>query len=184
MQTGRVAITHRRVLRIALPIMVSSATIPMLGAVDTAVVGQLGLAAPIGAVGLGAVILASIYWIFGFLRMGTTGLVAQARGAREAAATGALLLRGLMIAAAAGAAGRRGRGGGGRRPPPARPDDGRGPGHGLRPAAGPVLLGGVPPRPRLARGRGDGAHLPRHPHLGGAGGDRLLCARRLADRAR
>jgi MATE family multidrug resistance protein len=95
-------ITHRRVLRIALPIVVSNATIPLLGAVDTAVIGQLGQAAPIGAVGIGAVILTTIYWVFGFLRMGTTGLVAQARGAGDAAETGALLTRGLMIAGAAG----------------------------------------------------------------------------------
>jgi MATE family, multidrug efflux pump len=95
-------ITHRRVLNIALPIVLSNATIPMLGAVDTAVVGQLGQAAPIGAVGLGAVILTTIYWVFGFLRMGTTGMVAQARGAGDVAETGALLMRGLMIAAAAG----------------------------------------------------------------------------------
>lgn len=96
------AITNRRVLAIALPIVLSNATVPILGAVDTAVVGQLGQAAPIGAVGLGAVILATVYWIFGFLRMGTTGLVAQARGAGDTAETGALLMRGLMIAAAAG----------------------------------------------------------------------------------
>ncbi|TPE52160.1 MATE family efflux transporter [Amaricoccus solimangrovi] len=97
-------ITHRRVLAVALPIVVSNATVPILGAVDTAVVGQLGRAAPIGAVGLGAIILISIYWIFGFLRMGTTGMVAQARGAGDVAETGALLTRGVMIAFAAGAA--------------------------------------------------------------------------------
>jgi multidrug resistance protein, MATE family len=95
-------LSHRRILRIALPIVVSNATVPILGAIDTAVVGQLGQAAPIGAVGLGSVILLSIYWVFGFLRMGTTGLVAQARGAGDVAETGALLMRGLMIAAAAG----------------------------------------------------------------------------------
>ncbi len=96
------SITNRRVLGIALPIVISNATIPLLGAADTAVVGQLGQAAPIGAVGIGAIILTSIYWIFGFLRMGTTGMVAQARGAGEAAETGALLMRGLMIGVAAG----------------------------------------------------------------------------------
>ena len=96
------AITNRRVLTIAVPIVLSNATIPILGAVDTAVVGQLGQAAPIGAVGIGAVILTTIYWVFGFLRMGTTGMVAQARGAGDVAETGALLMRGLMIAAAAG----------------------------------------------------------------------------------
>jgi len=97
-------ITPARVLKIALPIVLSNATVPILGAVDTGVVGQLGQAAPIGAVGLGAVILASVYWIFGFLRMGTSGLAAQARGARDGAETGAILIRALMIAAAAGLA--------------------------------------------------------------------------------
>ncbi len=95
-------ISHRRVLNIALPIVLSNATVPILGAVDTGVIGQLGEAAPIGAVGLGAVILISIYWIFGFLRMGTTGLVAQARGQGDVAETGALLTRALMIGGVAG----------------------------------------------------------------------------------
>src|SRR5690606_844569 len=62
----------------------------------------MGQAAPIGAVGLGAVILTSIYWIFGFLRMGTSGLVAQSHGAGDGAEAGAHLLRALTIAAAAG----------------------------------------------------------------------------------
>jgi len=96
------SITHSRVLKIALPIVLSNATVPILGAVDTGVVGQLGEAAPIGAVGIGAVILSTIYWIFGFLRMGTTGLAAQARGAGDEAETGALLMRGLLLAGGAG----------------------------------------------------------------------------------
>ena len=95
-------ISHRRVLRIALPIVLSNATVPLLGAVDTGVVGQLGLAAPIGAVGLGAVVLASVYWMFGFLRMGTTGLAAQARGSGETVETAAILIRALMVGAVAG----------------------------------------------------------------------------------
>lgn len=95
-------ITHKRVLKIALPIVLSNVTVPILGAVDTGVVGQMGEAAPIGAVGIGAVILATIYWAFGFLRMGTTGLAAQARGAGDWAETGALLMRGLLLAFAAG----------------------------------------------------------------------------------
>nr|WP_174818826.1 MATE family efflux transporter [Ruegeria atlantica] len=94
--------THTRVLKIAVPIVLSNATVPILGAVDTGVVGQMGLAAPIGAVGMGAVILSAIYWIFGFLRMGTTGLAAQARGAGDTAETGALLMRGLLLGGAAG----------------------------------------------------------------------------------
>ncbi len=95
-------LTHRRVLHIALPIVLSNATVPILGAVDTGVVGQMGEAAPIGAVGIGAVILSTLYWVFGFLRMGTTGLVAQARGAGDVAETGALFMRGMMIGLAGG----------------------------------------------------------------------------------
>jgi multidrug resistance protein, MATE family len=95
-------ITHVRVLRIALPIVAANVTVPLLGLVDTAVVGQLGQAAPIGAVGLGAVILASVYWIFGFLRMGTTGLVAQAHGAGDRGEVAAVLQRGLLIAGTVG----------------------------------------------------------------------------------
>ncbi len=95
-------ITHGRVLKIAVPIVLSNVTVPILGAVDTGVVGQMGQAAPIGAVGIGAVILSAVYWIFGFLRMGTTGLAAQARGAGDLAEMRALLIRGLMLGAAAG----------------------------------------------------------------------------------
>lgn len=97
-------LTHRRVLKIALPVVLSNATIPLLGVVDTAVVGQLGDPAPIGAVGLGAVILTSIYWVFGFLRMGTVGLAAQALGAGDRAEVAALLTRVLLIGGAAGLA--------------------------------------------------------------------------------
>jgi MATE family multidrug resistance protein len=95
-------VTHRRVLAIALPIVLSNVTVPILGAVDTGVVGRLGEAAPIGAVGIGAVILATFYWVFGFLRMGTTGLASQARGAGDEGETVVLLIRGLLIAFAAG----------------------------------------------------------------------------------
>ncbi|AXC51021.1 MATE family efflux transporter [Paracoccus suum] len=94
-------LTNRRVLAVAVPIVLSNATIPLLGVVDTGVIGQLGSAAPIGAVGMGAVILASIYWVFSFLRMGTTGLVAQAHGAGRN--TGVHLMRALVIGLGAGA---------------------------------------------------------------------------------
>ncbi|WP_342078571.1 MATE family efflux transporter [Yoonia sp. SS1-5] len=96
------ALTHSRVLAIALPIVLSNATVPILGVVDTAVVGQIGEAAPIGAVGIGAIILTAIYWIFGFLRMGTSGLTAQASGAGREAEVAALLTRSLMIGSVAG----------------------------------------------------------------------------------
>ncbi len=96
------ALTHRRVLTIALPIVLSNATVPILGIVDTGVVGQLGEAAPIGAVGIGAVILSALYWIFGFLRMGTTGLTSQACGAGDRDEVHALLSRALLIGFVAG----------------------------------------------------------------------------------
>jgi MATE family multidrug resistance protein len=99
---ARAPLTHRRVLNVAIPIVISNATVPILGAVDTGVVGQLGLAVPIGAVGIGAVILTAIYWIFGFLRMGTAGLTAQAIGAGDRGEVCALLVRGLMIGLAGG----------------------------------------------------------------------------------
>lgn len=90
-------VTNARIWAISWPIILSNATVPILGAVDTAVVGQLGQAAPIGAVGLGAIVLASVYWIFGFLRMGTSGLAAQAHGAGDAVERAAILHRALMI---------------------------------------------------------------------------------------
>ncbi|MCF8511929.1 MAG: MATE family efflux transporter [Rhodobacteraceae bacterium] len=96
-------ITHARVARIALPVVLSNATVPLLGAVDTAVIGQLGQAAPLGAVGMGAVLLAMLYWAFGFLRMSTSGLAAQAMGAGNAAERTAVLLRALLVAGLAGA---------------------------------------------------------------------------------
>jgi len=100
--TAAAPLTNRRVLQIAVPVVLSNATVPILGAVDTGVIGQMGLAAPIGAVGIGAVILSAFYWVFGFLRMGTVGLVAQADGQGDGPEVAALLTRALMIGAIAG----------------------------------------------------------------------------------
>ncbi|RVT82710.1 MATE family efflux transporter [Rhodobacteraceae bacterium CCMM004] len=97
-------ITHRRVLGIAFPIVAANATVPILGVVDTGVIGQMGEAAPIGAVGIGAIVLGAIYWVFGFLRMGTVGLTSQALGAGDRAEVAALLSRALIVAGVAGAA--------------------------------------------------------------------------------
>ena len=97
-------ITHKRVLSIALPIVISNVTVPILGAVDTGVIGQLGAAAPIGAVGIGAIILGALYWIFGFLRMGTVGLTSQALGAGDAQEVRALFFRSAGIGVLAGLA--------------------------------------------------------------------------------
>ena len=102
MQTNFTGLSHKRVLGVAIPIVLANATIPILGAVDTAVVGQLGLAAPIGAVGIGAIIITAIYWLFGFLRMGTTGLTAQAIGSGDSPEASAVLVRGVIIGLVAG----------------------------------------------------------------------------------
>ncbi|MEP3298941.1 MAG: MATE family efflux transporter [Pseudoruegeria sp.] len=104
LKTEPEALTHRRVLNIAVPIVLSNATVPILGAVDTGVVGQLGSAVPIGAVGIGAIILTAVYWVFGFLRMGTVGLASQALGAGQQGEYVALLSRALLIGAIAGLA--------------------------------------------------------------------------------
>ncbi|MEM8653205.1 MAG: MATE family efflux transporter [Pseudomonadota bacterium] len=95
-------LTHKRVLKIALPIVLSNATVPILGAVDVGVVGQMGEAAPIGAVAMGAIILTTMYWIFGFLRMGTVSLVGQAAGAGDEGEVSAWLTRALLVAGMGG----------------------------------------------------------------------------------
>ncbi|MGR3542170.1 MAG: MATE family efflux transporter [Hasllibacter sp.] len=97
-------LTHARVLAIAGPIVLSNATVPLLGLVDTAVVGRLGAAAPIGAVGTGALLMTALLWVFGFLRMGTVGLAGQALGEGDAAEVSAILSRALLIALAGGLA--------------------------------------------------------------------------------
>ncbi|APX10809.1 MATE family efflux transporter [Tateyamaria omphalii] len=97
-------LSHRRVLKIAVPIVLSNATVPILGAVDVGVVGQMGEAAPIGAVAMGAIILTTMYWIFGFLRMGTVSLVGQAAGAGDEDEVSAWLTRALLVAGVGGAA--------------------------------------------------------------------------------
>ncbi len=89
---------HRRVLVLTAPIILSNLSIPLLGAVDTAVMGHLPDPAYIGGVAIGALIFSYIYWGFGFLRMGTTGLVAQAHGAGDAIELRAILGRAGLLA--------------------------------------------------------------------------------------
>ncbi len=72
---------HGAVLSIAVPVMVSNVSTPLIGIVDTAVVGRIPDPAYIGAVALGALIFTFLFWGFGFLRMGTTGLTARRRSA-------------------------------------------------------------------------------------------------------
>ena len=95
-------VTHRGVLAIALPIMLSNVTEPIVGVVNSAVIGQLPDAYYIGAITVGALIFNFIYWGFGFLRIGTGGLSAQATGRGDADELVAVLMRALIIAAVAG----------------------------------------------------------------------------------
>lgn len=90
------------VLAIAVPIMASNATTPLIGFVDAAVIGQLGRADLIGGVAVAAAIFNAILWLFGFLRMGTTGFTAQAVGAGNRDEIGATLARALVIALVGG----------------------------------------------------------------------------------
>ncbi|HIF58492.1 MAG TPA: MATE family efflux transporter [Rhodospirillales bacterium] len=76
---------HILVLKMAAPIILANLSVPLLGFVDTAVMGHLPHAYFLGAVAIGATIMQFIYWGFGFLRMGTTGLTAQAYGANQSA---------------------------------------------------------------------------------------------------
>lgn len=84
------------------PIILSNLSVPLVGAVDTAVVGHLPDAIYIGAVALGAVIFNFLFWGFGFLRMGTTGFVAQAYGNGNIDEVRAILARALLLAVALG----------------------------------------------------------------------------------
>jgi multidrug resistance protein, MATE family len=95
---------HRKVWRLAGPIILSNVSVPLLGVVDTAVMGHLPGAWYIGAVAIGAMVFSYVYWGFGFLRMGTTGMVAQAFGANDAAEVRALLGRALLMALVLGVA--------------------------------------------------------------------------------
>ncbi|MCC9622506.1 MATE family efflux transporter [Thalassospira sp. MA62] len=94
----------RRVLALTLPIIVSNVTVPLLGAVDTAVVGHLDSPHYIGAVAVGALIFSYVFWGFGFLRMATTGLTAQAYGRRDANGVRAVFARAALIAVTVGLA--------------------------------------------------------------------------------
>ena len=93
---------HRRVWRRAGPSILSNISVPLVGAVDTAVVGHLPDPVYIGAVAIGALIFSFLFYGFGFLRMGTTGLVAQAHGAEDATGVALVLVRALLMAGAFG----------------------------------------------------------------------------------
>ena len=89
---------NKRILGLAVPSIISNITVPLLGLVDVSIVGHLGSAAYIGAIAIGGMLFSMIYWIFGFLRMGTSGLTAQAYGRRDLVEVILLFVRSLGIA--------------------------------------------------------------------------------------
>ncbi|HWO96094.1 MAG TPA: MATE family efflux transporter [Bacillus sp. (in: firmicutes)] len=93
---------HRSYLALAIPLIISTITTPLLGAVDTAVVGQLPNPAYIGAVAVGTMIFNTMYWLFGFLRVSTSGFAAQAYGASDDLQGMLALTRPFIIAIMAG----------------------------------------------------------------------------------
>ncbi len=88
----------RQILQIAWPAIVTNITVPLLGLVDSAIVGHMGSPAYIGAVAVGAMMFNLVYWVFAFLRMGTSGLTAQAYGRHDCGAMAALLRQSLTVA--------------------------------------------------------------------------------------
>ena len=95
--------TDRQILAIALPAIISNITVPLLGLVDVSIAGHMGDATYIGAIAVGSMVFNVIYWIFGFLRMGTSGLTAQALGRHDLSDVATTLARSLMVALIAAA---------------------------------------------------------------------------------
>ncbi len=90
-------LTRRAVLSTVWPIVLANASAPLLGLADTAVIGRTGSVEALGAIALGALVFSFVYWGFGFLRMATTGFVAQAEGAGDPAEVRLSIVRPLVL---------------------------------------------------------------------------------------
>lgn len=88
---------NKKILQLAIPSIISNITVPLLGLIDVAIVGHLGSASYIGAIAVGGMLFNMIYWIFGFLRMGTSGMTAQAYGKRDLTEVVRTLLRAVGV---------------------------------------------------------------------------------------
>ena len=89
---------HKPLFALAFPMIISNITVPLLGLVDTAVVGHLDHAYYLGASAVGAMIITFITWLCGFLRMSSTGLSAQTLGKQDLEQSFQVLVRGLVVA--------------------------------------------------------------------------------------
>ena len=92
--------TDSKILRIAVPSIISNVTVPLLGIVDMAIAGHMGDAVYIAAVAVGSMIFNVIYWLCGFLRMGTSGMTSQALGRRDLKGVAMIMARGMSVALA------------------------------------------------------------------------------------
>ena len=92
------SINHLFIIKKSWPIILANAAVPLLGVIDTAVIGNQGTAQDLGAIALGSIIFSFVYWSFGFLRMGTTGFTAQAAGKQDESELRAVLGRSLTLA--------------------------------------------------------------------------------------
>ena len=91
---------NREIFRIAVPNIISSITVPLMGIFSTAIAGHSGdSAATIGALAIGVSIFNFIYWNCSFIRMGTSGITAQAFGAKDFTITTAMLYRAVAVSA-------------------------------------------------------------------------------------
>lgn len=93
---------YLRIIRLAFPIILANASVPLLGLADTAAIGQTGTATDLGAIALATLIFNFVYWGFGFLRMGTTGFISQAMGANDPDEVHILLFRAILLGGAIG----------------------------------------------------------------------------------
>ncbi len=93
---------NREILRLSVPAILSNITVPLLGLCDTAIAGHLGADSYIGAIAVGSMMINVTFWLFGFLRMGTTGITAQAFGANDTAALRTVFSRAVTLGAAIG----------------------------------------------------------------------------------
>lgn len=100
--SSRTPSINRAIFALALPAIVTNITTPLLGLMDVAIVGHLGSPAFIAAIAIGGNMFNMLYWLFGFLRMGTSGITSQAYGAADPKAQSATLARSLLIAFTAG----------------------------------------------------------------------------------
>lgn len=98
------SLTRRQVFDQSWPIMLGQASVPLVGIVDTVVIGRSGDAVSLAGVALGATIVSFVFWAFGFLRMGMTGMTAQADGASDGREVDRLLARGMLLGLGLGTA--------------------------------------------------------------------------------